>query len=263
MYEWLATPTPLATRILAAAPPLWVIAAAAWWLGQPLPRELGPTAQAMNDQLDAHPPKVVLIGNSHLARSVDPAQLAVGLGLQPDEVQVLFQVSSRPAVWYALLEGRVYANGHEPDAVVIVEPLKGLSSTAVSGKAQQQLEEQADPADPVIARKVYGREAAERGAWRNAAVRRGQLRDGLIDGARDLVVGLLFADERPEGVRQAGREVAEPALERLFEAENLWDDGGRQRVIPVVEAGAELPPPSSEAVEAGTGIESTFIPDLV
>jgi len=203
--------------------PLLILVATIAWLGAEPDTVLAESAARIDAQLAAHPPRVVVLGNSLANSDIDAAQLAAALGMAPEDVYILFSRGSRAPWWYAALKNRVYDAGHSPELVVVVNTMASLLSTQpTSQRTWQLLSEQMTDHEPVLQERLHG-ERPGNAVWERMKRRRLVVRDQLLNGVRDAAVPALF------------ESASEPALERVFSAEGAVDMALHSRVIPIVE----------------------------
>ena len=228
----MSTPN-LLPRALAALAPLLLLGAAAAWLSRPMADDRPKSAEVVKmEESMASEPQVVLVGNSMIGRGVDVKTLAKELGVA--EVASLTVASSRPPAWYAVVKNRVFQGGHKPDLVIIGAQVEWLlDDTLDSEFDRQRLDDQLNPVEPLIEERLLGREASHPRLMR-ARSRRVPIRSAIVDGARDLSVGLFFG-EADQGVMEAGRAVSDDVFARVF-GDDTVDMSLQTRVIPVVEA---------------------------
>ncbi len=246
------------TRLLAILGPVVLFAAlgaALFWPAEavteaPLPLP----ARVLDGRLKAvENVDVVLLGNSKVGTDLDPEAIGrlypEGAGVVPLGVK-----GTGMPVWYAVLHDRVYAAGYEPKLVIVYATLQMMAQTQLPSDAQRaRLAEVATGAIPALDQKVYGKGMADP-RMQLALARRGEWHRSLLDGTRDLAVGLFLAPAGAGGVGERGAAYAEPAFASLFSSENQKE--ATRHVGPVVEQ--EL----SDAT-AGDGVMDTLIPDLL
>ncbi len=255
------TPAPLAQRIaagvLAVLLPAIVLAVGLSQLLASPDEALSEAAQRMEDQLGQEAPEVVVVGNSLVGRGIDPAIMGAGLGDSKVRVSRVYEPGTRPANWYLFLANRLYANGHQPHAVVVLMAPQTLFDPELSSElAQKSFANHAGETEPVVNLKVFGREAPN--PWlQRLRDQRGRFQDWWAVSLRNSSVGLFHGDpEQPLLAR--GEAVAAPALHAVFEADGAVDMALHQRVIPVVEHADEA------VVEAdGSVVDASFVPDLL
>ncbi|MFT5682702.1 MAG: hypothetical protein ACI8RZ_003626 [Myxococcota bacterium] len=229
--------------VVAILSPVLVLAVAVMWLGQaPEPGALSEAAAEIEAELTEASPRVIVLGNSLAHSDIDAPRLAQALGMEAHEVYVLYSPGSRAPWWYAALKNRVYANDHEPELIVVVNTMASLLSTRPHTEwSAQLLRDQMTDYEPVLEEHLYGTQQGS-ALWERMKARRVTVRAGLLDGVRDRAVSTLH------GIP------AEPALERVFDAETSVDMALHSRVIPVVE--------SSEDVMDRQG-EGSLLPELL
>jgi len=244
---------------LAALGPLAVLGAALWLLAlRGEDTATSEAAQAIEAELAAADASVIAVGNSLVGLGLDADALSRLLGLGEGEVHTLWVAGTRPPHWYLLLKNRLFANGHRPRVILVVNTLQALLETRVVEERQRaRLAEHMGEHEPVIQEKTFGEVGGDSLYRRRAQTRRGAFQASLLDGARDLVVGALFAGLHPDGLLAAGHALAEPAMAEVFDAEGAVDMDLHSRVIPVVERESAAASLAGAADPAGS-----FIPDL-
>jgi len=80
----------------------------------------------MEEQLDAHPRQLVVLGSSYAYTNIDPAALAHNTELKPLDIAVFSIPNSVSSHWYAVMEHRMYDRGHAVPFVFIVSSLRSL-----------------------------------------------------------------------------------------------------------------------------------------
>jgi len=220
--------------------------------------ELSEDARLVEQQLLDEQPRVLLLGASTVAEGIDTKIFGAALSDEPVAVSKLCKGGSRPANWYVLLKNRVYGAGLKPEIIVIGATPRWFYHTGVETQAAKEaMADHLQGYDPVVSQKTYGKERTTQLQHRLERTRV-QARSGFQDWVRELSVGLLFGDGEGS-LREQGAGVAEPALERIFNAENAVDFSLHSRVIPIVEHEVS---DRQAGTEAG-GIQDTFIPDLI
>lgn len=228
----------------------------------------GPSALSLDEEMaevaQDGVPRVLLIGSSHLGRGIEPKALARQLGLAPKDVHALWRSNMQPPHWYAILENRVYGNGHEPPVVLIVSTLRRTLQVEVEGGMRTaSLVEQLGEHEPVIDEKVFGRRREGSGWWGLVKARRTRFRESLTDTVKGAVTGWFFVapDEVPAGGSRvaAGEARADAAMERLLGGEGARDLSLQSRVIPIVEDDREV----HEDDKALRDPADTLVPDFI
>ena len=245
--------------MIAILSPALVLAGAVSWLGQVSePGALSEEAAEIEVALAEAAPRVIVLGNSLAHSDIDAPQLARALGMEPHEVYVLYSPGSRAPWWYAALKNRVYANDHAPELIVVVNTMASLLSTRPHTEwSAQLLRDQMTDYEPVLQEHLYGTQQGS-ALWERMKAKRVTVRAGLLDDVRDRAVTMLH------GVP------AEPALERVFDAETSVDMALHSRVIPVVEStedvmdrqgeGSLLPELLALATDAGSRVVFVRVP---
>ncbi len=256
-----AQPTPAPHRLLAGVLavllPALVLGLGLSRLLAPEDAELSSAAALMETRMAEAQPEVVVVGNSLVARGIDQQLLAAGLAERPVAVGKAWESGTWPANWYLFLKNRVYGEGHRPHAVVVGMAPKVLFQTDLGSElSQRSLVDHAGPYEPVVYRKVFGRETPN--PWlQRLRDRRGKVQDRWADWLRAGSVGLLHGD-RSQDLLTRGEAVAAPALERVFQVDGAVDMSLHRRVIPVVEHEREV------RLEAdGSVVAASFVPDLL
>ncbi|MFH1464285.1 MAG: hypothetical protein ABIO70_07850 [Pseudomonadota bacterium] len=236
-----------------------LLLAAAWLLTAPRQDAgLSEDARAVEAELRAADPELLLLGASTVHRSVDPEALGPLLDDPPVRVGLLAKGSTMPPVWYVLVKERVFDIGLRPRVVVIGSTPRWLMTTEVGTvSAKNVMAEHQTRYDPVVAEKAY-HQARRSPAGERLERARSQARAGFQDLVREWSVGLLFGDGEGSVPRQ-GQRVAEPAPARIFGAEDSVDLSLQQRVIPVVDVTDEV---REEQARIET-VADSFVPDLV
>jgi hypothetical protein len=219
---------------------------------------LGEEARAVEAALREVDPELVLLGASTMAEAVDAETLGALLEEEePVRVAKLVEGGTAPAVWYLLAKERLFGGGLRPRVLLVgSSPRWFLHGQADSRVSERVLAEHMGGYDPVLASKAYGREGAHPALHRLSKLR-AKARGAILDGLRELSVGLLLGDRRGS-LRAQGARLAGPALERVFGGEHAVDMSLHQRVIPIVEEREE----QARARRHG-GVADSFVPDLV
>ncbi|MCB9742600.1 MAG: hypothetical protein H6740_08375 [Alphaproteobacteria bacterium] len=218
----------LASLALAVLMPILVVAAWAWAF-TPEEEVFLPSkaALALEEELAADPPDVVLLGNSTLNHGVDEARLAEAIGLKVAKLRV---PASYSASWYAVLKNRVYANGYTPKLVLVVAPLDHAAAVSWDSDPTrpERLRDQMGPDEPLIEERVFGNAST----WPPLDASR-DFADQIVDAVKYGTVGLFFRDSDEQGLVARGRATADPALERVFDIESGTDLGLFANALPV------------------------------
>ncbi|MFH1468866.1 MAG: hypothetical protein ABIO70_31045 [Pseudomonadota bacterium] len=247
----------IAAVALAVLLPAAVLGAGLAWLLRAPEQELSVAAQAMEKALSEAQPEVLVVGNSLAGRDVDEAVLAAGIADRPIRVGRAWEAGTLPANWYLFLENRVYANDHEPHALVFCIAPRPLVQTDLTPElARRSLADHAGEYEPVVYAKALGQ--ASPSPWlMRLRRRRGELQQGWAALVRDASVG-LFQGDRELDLLARGEAAAAPALARVFEADGAVDITLHHRVIPVVEVERKV----QVRQDAGT-VAGSFVPDLL
>ncbi len=259
MPSSLRHPSPL--RALAAALavllPLLLLVVGLTLLVAPRDEALSEWALELERRLAEGDPQLVLLGNSMVGRGVDAELLSTELGPPAVRVVKAHEAGTRPANWYLVLKNRVYGQGLEPHAIVVGMGPGTLMLTSVeTDLGQKSLADHMGPHEPVVNRKVYGRETPNPWLLR-LRERRGRFQDAWAGWLRAGSVG-LFHGEGEQDLLERGEAVAAPALERIFEADGAVDISLHQRVIPVVEHQEEEQGPAG-----ASAVSASFVPDIL
>lgn len=236
--------------------PLVVIAVYVAVLGAPEVKTKDPTTLRFEKTLAIREPDVILLGASKLSTDIDRAALTAALDLPKDAVASLGWSGTTAPLWYAIAENRVFRAGHRPKLIIVYSTFDWTLSVTVGELQRGHLLTQLGDEEPVLDQKVLGRETSNPTLAR-VLERKGSVRDHLTGWLRDITVGLLFAEPGEEGLREAGRATATPALETLFGLEAGVDLSKVKRAIPVAEA-------ARVNVERPVAhVEDTLIPDFI
>lgn len=193
--------------------------------------------------LARRPTEVVIVGNSKAGSDIDARALADQLDLEGQVVPLGIFGSGMPA-WYALLEQRVYGNGHRPRLIVVYGQLGALlHGRAVTDGERRSIAGWSTFPSAVLDREMFRRDPASRVRDRSAA-----WRSAILDGVRDIAVGLAFP-RAPDGY-------ARTSLEHLF-GEAQTRGTGQARVSPIAEARTAVMTSSDDDPALG------YLPDLV
>jgi len=208
----------------------------------------------MERQLQERRPKVVLLGNSVVEKDVDLEALAQGLGVPSSSVVRLVVPLSRMPVWYAILSHVVAPAASRPDVLLVLGTLEGMVEAPGAGEAEQLWEwmklARTQPETGLVAGGTD---------WEVARGRAALLRKNGLEALKELSVGLVFPSASADGIRAAGRAVADPALQALFEDEGARDLDQRRRVVPVVEPTRQ----AGGGSEQGESIQAQLIRDFL
>ncbi len=247
----------LVTRTLALLLPAMVLAGGYLWLLAAEERALSERAAAMEAELAALDPEVVFVGNSLVRAGVDPRIVGQGLGDRPVRVANAAEPGTRPANWYTVLKNRVYGQGLRPKLVVVGMIPSTMVRTGVSNDlAQRSLANHAADYEPVVDRKVYGRDAVNPMVHRLHR-NRGAFQDAWARTVRALSVGLFMVDG-DGGVLERGERIASASLEAVFGLDGALDMSLHHRVIPIA-----LPVSEARAASDRGTVADSFVPDLL
>jgi hypothetical protein len=162
--------------------------------------------------------EVVVLGSSLARTDVRVDVLAQELGVPEKDIVLLALPNATAAHWYAILENRIYGNGYRPKAVLIVGALTTMVTADVLMDANvERLVNQLSDDEPVLARKVFAAESAADFRWLWRREQAGELRDGLVERWRDLVLSAAFRKGRAD----AATRLAERANEVVFADEKM------------------------------------------
>lgn len=75
-------------------------------------------------------PAVVVLGSSLARMDVDRAVLASGLGIPPEEIEVITVPNATAAHWYAILKNHVFGLGVRPRLVIVAGALTTMVTPA-------------------------------------------------------------------------------------------------------------------------------------
>lgn len=209
------------------------------------PVTAGPSGEAA--ALDARirsNPDVVLLGNSKVATDLDLAALTAAWSPDGGVVVPLGVNGTGVAVWYGVLQERVYAHGYTPKLVVVYATLTMMLQAELPSEGMRAtLAAQMPEADPAVTEKIFGGERTDP-RWQRVLNRRTALHTGLMDGLRDLAG------------RLAGPDEPAVALARVF-ANDRMATTDRVHAVPVAEGSLE------RSADAGLRVEQTLLTDLV
>jgi len=236
--------------------PAGVIGGAVSVLAQPVPFELSERALELDARLAAERPELVLVGNSLVGEGVDVEALKAALG--GPRMSVMWEAGTRPANWYAMLNNRLFANGHTPHAVVVVTTPEMLLQTGnLTEKAQESLIEHMGEYEPVINAKVYGTDSEGSLFLQRLQGSRADAQEAARVKVRDATVGIIFGGEGP--VMERGEALAEESMAEVFGGEGDVDMSLHKRVIPVLQEEDE----GARARADTVGPADSFVPDIV
>lgn len=117
------SPVRWAPRLVALLIPLVVLTAGAKALFSVPRKGVLSSARVISERLRARPPEVVLVGDSTAYSAVDEAFISEQTGL---EFHSLARQGTGPAVWYAILEQRVFLAGYRPKLIIVAANLNSI-----------------------------------------------------------------------------------------------------------------------------------------
>lgn len=182
---------------------------------------LSKDAAQFERELNRRQPEVIVFGSSLANRGVDLPVLAKSLGIPEQKIVLMQMPHSSLAHWYALLKNRVYANGHEPKLVLVVDALTSMLNHDLLAEMEpnvQRLVGQLSDQEPVIADKVLKMSRPEDFATAWSRLRAEEMRDGVLEGWRDQVITWLFSKR---GRLEEGQRLVEKVNESVFADENM------------------------------------------
>jgi len=172
-------------------------------------------AKEIDTQLDQRRPEILVLGNSAANRGIDPDQLGELLGRRAHAVTI---AATLAPTWFVVLRDRVYARGLEPDVVIIADTPPGmLAVEPFSENLHAKMLELASAPDPVRARAEADKTPLQRSVS-TVSIASSRVRETLIDGLRNGVVGLLFAPEGEAPLLARGNMTADAAAEAVLQA---------------------------------------------
>jgi hypothetical protein len=171
--------------------------------------------------LQEHKPLVIVLGNSVANAAIDEPVLSELLDV-PGQLAVLHVPGSLPPTWYLLLENAVLQQGYTPKLVLIVaNPPNLVEVLPASDLDFERLMAHLDGDDPVVEAALDANDGPL--GWQERR-RRVALRSALLDGGRDLAVGLVFAPFGEGWLLERGSGIAAGALGAVFTADGLGQD---------------------------------------
>ena len=240
--------------LLALLGPAVLLAVALPWLLRPPPVELSDAARVLDDRLARWPyTDVILLGNSMVAANVDAAALGERLGLEGKPV-IIGHVASAMPTWYAILENRVYAHDIHPKLIVIPCEVPFVMFPGITLAEADRLAQQRGAEETALDAVLYAQDGSP--LLRRAQLKRAPFRNAVLDGIRDLALGLLMGSKGEGSLAEQGSRVAADSLTQVF-ADEAMLDGPRGGALPVVDVREERdnalrPPPTS--------VEGTTVP---
>jgi hypothetical protein len=193
---------------------------------------------AFDRQLAVHEPEVIVFGSSLANRGVDLPVLARGLGLPENKILLMQLPHSSLAHWYAMLKNRVFANGHRPKLVLVVDAFTSMLHHDLLHDMEPNVErlmEHMTPNEPVLAEKVFQSDDPEQFRDYVVRLRANAWRDGLLDRWRDLVLGTFFTRKgKPEELEK----LVERVNDDVFANDKMNYDLHKQKLEEQIERGA-------------------------
>ncbi len=241
----------------AVASPLCLLAVAGTWFSADAPRVKPPHAVEFEELLARLKPGMVFVGNSKVGTDLKPPDVATGLEYRKRAVALTVPGSGAPA-WYAVLEQRVFDNGHKPELIVVYSTLASLLRCEVgSAKERQLLDEQLTRESDVLQAKVFGGggESGRRGRARRRAT---SVHQTGLDGLRNFAVGLAVAPTSDASTTERGRSHGAAALDVVFGQKAMFRKGKTTRAVPVAE---ELT--TNAMLASDISPQQGLIPDIV
>lgn len=238
--------------LLAAVAPVLILGPPLAWWGRPEAPSAGSDLARRFDKAVAGGPEVVLLGASKVTTDLDHAQLAAAFGVPKAKLVPLNVYGSNAGVWYAVLEERVYGNGHEPSVILVYSTMDWtLASRPSSDQERSVILGQLSPEETVVREKFLGSGLGGPVADR---IRRRRTEDHsqAMAWVRNVAVGLTLAREGEGDPATRGAALAGPALTTLFEGVEAASKGA----VPIVEeklAQAAVP----------TDLDQTLLPDFL
>lgn len=199
--------------VLVVALVLPLIVLVSGWIELRRASGLSEQAAQFERELARREPEVVIFGSSLANRGVDLAVLARSLGVQENKVLLMQLPHSSMAHWYAMLKNRVFARGHEPKLVLVIDAFTSMLNHDLLAELQPNVDRlvaQLGPNEPVIASKVFHITDAEEFRQYFMRQRASELRQSILDGYRDKAIGALYSRKgRPEEVEKLIEDVNE------------------------------------------------------
>ncbi|HMV65804.1 MAG TPA: hypothetical protein PKA64_03050 [Myxococcota bacterium] len=193
---------------------------------------LSEDAAQFERELARREPEVIIFGSSLANRGVDLPVLARSLGLQENKVMLMQLPHSSIAHWYAMLKNRVFARGHEPKLVLVVDAFTSMLNHDLLAELQPNVDRlvaELGPNEPVISSKVFHISNAEEFRQYFVRERASELRQSMLDAYRDAAIGLLYGRRgRPEETEKLIEAVNEEvfANDKMdYSLHNPSDDG--------------------------------------
>ncbi len=207
-------------RILAAVLPVTVLLAGGGWIASQDVAVSKEVAELQEALAEAGEPQVVVIGSSLADKGIDEGALALSLGLPAESVVSLTLPHAAAPVWYAVLKNRVFAAGHHPSRVLVVDALTPMLNNDLMAEEvnRQHLVDQMGDDEALLAQQVLGQGPV---AWRwQRMQRKGRLlRSRLVDGWTSAVTRLGWGDEGQALLDQVNEEtLGEQTLDETLTA---------------------------------------------
>lgn len=233
--------------VLSLIGPAALLGIALFLLLRPEPWTPSDMVKTMDDRVHRADPEVLVLGSSWARTDVDTDLLAQTMGLKRREVFSLYQHSSQPPTWYAMLKYRIYATSARPRLILLVTAVPPLLETLPEDF--KDFEQHFSEPDEVLLRKVWKGQGSQ--LWTRALGRRGGLRDHLLAEMRAAIVGLAFHPTDGESLTGLQQE----ASTRVFAsveakaAEGAWLPG----------VGAD---PAESGVKSVATVKESFLWDI-
>lgn len=243
----------LIQALLACVGPLIVLGLAAYWFAQPPEASVSESAAQFEAKLEKDQPEVVLLGNSMARLGVDAKQLSERIDAKVTNLSI---DGSSASVWYLILKNRVFAQGHNPHAVIVFGAARTfMSPTPAVGLETTNASAHRVPVETVFDAKVSGQGGLPL-EWLWAKWRRDLVRNDILDSIRSRTTGVLFKAEI-DAANVDADTWAKTQLETVFDSEKMRDGQNQTRVIPVVDSRS-----NDVAINAST-FDDSFLPALV
>jgi hypothetical protein len=199
--------------VLLAAVLLPVLVIVSGWRALRASVGISEDAAQFDRELARREPEVIVFGSSLANRGVDLPVLARSLGIKEEKILLMQLPHSSLAHWYELLKNRVYANGHEPKLVLVVDAFTSMLNHDLLHDMQSNVDRlvaQMTASEPEVASKVFHIDDPEQFREYFVRQRASEYRQSLLDSYRDQVIGLLYA-------RKGRVEEAEKIVEKVNE----------------------------------------------
>jgi hypothetical protein len=228
----------LSTRTLALSIALPLLILLGGWGLLRRPAAVSEEVWAFDRQLAIHEPEVIVFGSSLANRGVDMPVLARGLGLPENKLLLMQLPHSSLAHWYAMLKNRVFAQGHRPKLVLVVDAFTSMLHHDLLHDMEPNVErlmEHMTPNEPVLAEKVFQSDDPEQFREYVVRLRANAWRDGLLNRWRDLVLGTFFTRKgKPEELEK----LVERVNDEVFANDKMNYDLHKQKLEEQIERGA-------------------------